>query len=60
MSKKKSIITDITPADGNVFEDLGFSFEESIRLKIKSDAIIAVKKMDKHMQAILEAMKKHD
>lgn len=33
---------DVTPADGNVFLDLGFPPEEAARLKVRSDALIQV------------------
>ncbi len=35
-------IRHVTPADGNVFEDLGFGPEEAKNLKIRSDLMIAI------------------
>ena len=32
---KSKGVTDVTPVGGNVFEDLGFDYEESIALKTK-------------------------
>ncbi|MEW6057969.1 MAG: hypothetical protein AB1540_15280 [Bdellovibrionota bacterium] len=54
----KSIITHITPADGNVFADLGFPPEEAARLKAESDRVIskelALKNSAERMQALEE------
>ncbi|XOV87015.1 MAG: helix-turn-helix domain-containing protein [Pseudomonadota bacterium] len=36
MAIKRKLIADVTPASGNVFDDLGFPFEESMALKTKS------------------------
>ncbi|MBV1877330.1 MAG: XRE family transcriptional regulator [Pseudomonadales bacterium] len=33
----KKLITDITPANGNVFEDIGFDFVEAYNLKFRSE-----------------------
>jgi predicted XRE-type DNA-binding protein len=40
MSTIDSSITHITPADGNVFADLGFAPEEAAKLKIKAQLMI--------------------
>lgn len=39
--KIDNIISHVTPADGNVFLDLGFEPEEAARLKAESDRLIA-------------------
>jgi predicted XRE-type DNA-binding protein len=36
------IIEHITPADGNIFADLGFSPEEAANLKIRSDLMLVI------------------
>lgn len=38
----------ITPADGNVFEDLGFAPEQAAAMKARSDRIISEKLTIKH------------
>lgn len=32
----------VTPADGNVFEDLGFDKEEAVNLKLRSDLAVSI------------------
>lgn len=41
--KKETNITSVTPADGNIFSDLGFSPDEARALKAESDRIISEK-----------------
>ncbi len=40
----ESIITHVTPADGNIFADLGFEPEEAKRLLAQTDKIISEKR----------------
>ena len=40
--RKVRAVEEITPRDGNVFEDIGFGFEEAVNLKIRSDAMTAL------------------
>ncbi len=40
MNTTDNSITHVTPADGNVFADLGFAPEEAIKLKIKAYLMI--------------------
>ncbi|MYM38353.1 helix-turn-helix domain-containing protein [Duganella qianjiadongensis] len=42
------VITHVTPADGNVFADLGFEATEARRLLAETDAIISAKLAIKH------------
>lgn len=44
----ESVITHITPADGNVFADLGFQAAEASKLLAETDAIISAKLAIKH------------
>lgn len=50
--KDKSIIGHVTPADGNIFLDLGFEPEEAARLKAESDRdiaqLVAIKEQLRH------------
>ena len=45
----------ITPADGNVFADLGFAPEEAAALKATSQRIIAEKLIQKRQQPLEQA-----
>jgi predicted XRE-type DNA-binding protein len=38
-------IEHVTPKDGNVFEDLGFTAEEAENLKLRSRLMAAIKRM---------------
>ena len=40
----KKITADVTPAGGNVFEDLGFSKKEAANLKLRSELMIKIEK----------------
>ncbi len=51
-------ITHITQADGNVFEDLGFSKEESKQLKENANNLIIAKR--KLMENIAQWVKEND
>ena len=42
--KRGSVVADVTSSNGNVFEDIGFGFEEAANLKIRSDLMIALVK----------------
>lgn len=44
----EQIITHTTPADGNVFADLGFETEEASKLLAETDAAISAKLAIKH------------
>ena len=50
----ESIITHITPVDGNVFADLGFPQDEAVRLLAETDAIITAKLAQKKLQVAPE------
>ena len=45
----ESIITHITPVDGNVFADLGFPQDEAARILAETDAIITAKLAQKKL-----------
>ena len=52
----KDVKIDVTPADGNVFEDLGFSAEEAARLALKTDlAVFILKWIESKQLTQLEA-----
>jgi len=50
MSKVDIKIRHVTPADGNVFADLGFEPEEAVKLKIRSQLMMEMSEWIKEKQ----------
>jgi len=43
-------VSHVTPAEGNIFEDLGFGPEEAENLKIRSELMIAIRRLVENQQ----------
>ena len=50
MNTIDTTITHITPENGNIFKDLGFSNEESVKLKIKAQLMCSISEWIKKKQ----------